>query len=49
MAKKGELNIDIDWYVTQQLIPPITRLIVPVFSADENGAVYTKSILENNF
>jgi DNA polymerase alpha subunit A len=24
---KGKLTLDIDWYNTQQLLPPITRLI----------------------
>lgn len=27
IASKGKLEIDIDWYITQQLLPPISRLI----------------------
>lgn len=27
MDKKRSLQIDTDWYITQQLLPPITRLI----------------------
>lgn len=27
MDKKRNLQIDTDWYITQQLLPPITRLI----------------------
>ena len=27
LAAKGTLQIDFDWYIRQQLLPPITRLI----------------------
>lgn len=27
LAKKGQLDLDIQWYITQQVLPPITRLI----------------------
>lgn len=27
LASKGQINIDIDWYITQQIFPPIQRLI----------------------
>ena len=27
LAAKSSLKIDVDWYINQQLLPPITRLI----------------------
>lgn len=27
MASRGTLKADVDWYIMQQLMPPITRLI----------------------
>lgn len=27
LTKKGQVDLDIDWYITQQILPPITRLI----------------------
>lgn len=27
MDQKGKLEIDTQWYITQQLLPPITRLL----------------------
>lgn len=27
LASKGQISIDVDWYILQQVFPPITRLI----------------------
>ncbi len=29
-TSKGKTEIDIEWYITQQILPPITRLIEPI-------------------
>lgn len=34
IASKGKAELDIDWYITQQILPPITRLIEHIDGID---------------
>jgi DNA polymerase alpha subunit A len=34
LASRGKHDLDIDWYITQQILPPITRLIEHIDGID---------------
>ena len=34
VASRGKTEVDIDWYITQQILPPITRLIEHIDGID---------------
>jgi len=34
LGSRGQHELDVDWYITQQILPPITRLIEHIDGID---------------